>query len=309
MWALYKHNSTDDLRFFQNGDRVTFEASTGNVGVGTVNPTARLHANASGGAGVLGRSDTGDGTVGWTGASDKSGLYGHSTVGYGVTGRSTDNFGVAAIGGGDASGYDSMGDLLLGGTYGEMFCFGTQLNIYSDGSISLFLDHNDNLTHDYFTIFKGGGGLAFEVNEAGDVGITGDVDIGSIPYTGYRLDLGGNAYATGGWHQPSDLRYKQGISPIDDALGKVVNLRGVSFSWRTDEYEEMRFPDGRHFGIIGQEAEEVVAEIVGGGPEGSKSMNYAELIPVLVEAIKTQQDQIEDLRVQMAEMQAQLDSR
>jgi hypothetical protein len=202
-----------------------------------------------------------------------------------------------------------MGDLLLGGTYGEVFCFGTLLNIYSDGSILMFLDHNDNLAHDSFAIFEGGGALVFEVDEEGDVAITGDVDIGSIPYTGYRLSLGGNAYATGGWHQPSDLRYAQDVDTIKNALGKVLSLRGVTFRWKTQEYEDLGFPDGEHYGIMGQEAEEVVAEIVTGGPDGPKTIVYSELVPVLVEAIKTQQDQIEALQKQMAEMRAQLNSR
>ncbi len=48
------------------------------------------------GLGVTGRSDNNDGTVGWTGASDKSGVFGHSTNGAGVTGSSVNSSGVVA---------------------------------------------------------------------------------------------------------------------------------------------------------------------------------------------------------------------
>ena len=42
-WAIYKESGTDDLRFYRGGDRVTLDAATGNVGIGTSEPTSRLH--------------------------------------------------------------------------------------------------------------------------------------------------------------------------------------------------------------------------------------------------------------------------
>jgi hypothetical protein len=44
-WALYKHGTADDLRFYQNGDRVTIQNSTGNVGIGTTDPGYKLDVN------------------------------------------------------------------------------------------------------------------------------------------------------------------------------------------------------------------------------------------------------------------------
>jgi hypothetical protein len=43
VWAIYKKWDTDDLRFYQDGDKVTIEGSTGNVGIGTPDPTSKLH--------------------------------------------------------------------------------------------------------------------------------------------------------------------------------------------------------------------------------------------------------------------------
>jgi len=42
IWSLYKDSITDDLRFYQNGNRVTFQTTTGNVGIGTTSPAQRL---------------------------------------------------------------------------------------------------------------------------------------------------------------------------------------------------------------------------------------------------------------------------
>jgi hypothetical protein len=277
----------------------------GRVGAGTLGPTAMFDGNAATGVGVKGRSGDDDGVVGRTEVSGKSGVYGHSDDGFGVTGRSDNNFAVAAIGGGDASGYDDMGDLLLGGTYGEIFHFGTMLNVYANGGIGMFLDHDDNMTHASFGVFEGGGALIFDVDEEGDVQISGDVELGPVSVPGHRLFVAGTSYCTGGW-QTSDRRFKRDVEDIDDALSKVLGLRGVSFTWKTDEYVEKGFPGGRHYGVIAQEVEEVLPEVVGGTPGEERTVAYSEIIPVLVEAMKTQQGEIEALRAEIIELRSAL---
>ena len=63
-------------------------------------------------------------------------------------------------------------------------------------------------------------------------------------------------------------------------------------------------PGGGHYGVIAQEVEEVVPEIVSGGPDGAKTIVYSELIPILIEAIKTQQDQIAALQIEVQELRS-----
>jgi hypothetical protein len=259
--------------------------------------------NAGSGVGVKGRSGDDDGVVGRTEVSGKSGVYGHSDDGFGVTGRSDNNFGLAAIGGGDASGYDDMGDLLLGGSMGEIFHFGSLLNVYANGSIGMFLDRDDNQTHESFGVFEGGGALIFDVDEEGNVLISGDVELGPVSVPGHRLFVSGTSYCTGGW-QTSDRRFKRDVEDIDDALSKVLGLRGVSFLWKTDEYDTKGFPDGRHYGVIAQEVEEILPEVVGGVPGGERTVAYSEIIPVLIEAVKAQHFEIEALRAELAELKS-----
>jgi len=45
IWALYKHTNTHDFRFWQNGDRLTIQNATGNIGIGTTSPLYKLHVN------------------------------------------------------------------------------------------------------------------------------------------------------------------------------------------------------------------------------------------------------------------------
>ncbi|MFH1724085.1 MAG: tail fiber domain-containing protein [Elusimicrobiota bacterium] len=88
---------------------------------------------------------------------------------------------------------------------------------------------------------------------------------------------------------------KKDVETISGALEAVRRLRGVRFDWRTDEPAAMGYPEGRQVGLIGQEVEAVMPEIVRTGQDGYKSLDYSKMVPVLVEAIKEQQAQIDAL--------------
>jgi hypothetical protein len=114
---------------------------------------------------------------------------------------------------------------------------------------------------------------------------TGRVGIGTHNVGSYKLYVQGEAYSTVAWSS-SDQRFKKEVGDISNALDRVLGLRGVNFKWRTEEYADRGFPEGEHFGVIAQEAEEVLPEIVKDGPGGEKSVAYAEIIPVLIESIR-----------------------
>ncbi|MDD5347388.1 MAG: tail fiber domain-containing protein [Candidatus Omnitrophica bacterium] len=90
------------------------------------------------------------------------------------------------------------------------------------------------------------------------------------------------------FHYPSDISLKKNIRPIENPLDKVERLEGVRYEWKQD---------GRSgIGLIAQDVERVFPELVS-TDEGSslKSMEYANLVAVLIEAVKEQQRQIRRL--------------
>lgn len=88
----------------------------------------------------------------------------------------------------------------------------------------------------------------------------------------------------------SDKRLKKDIKNIPDALNKLLKLNGVTYNWKDEERGE-----DTEAGVIAQEVEEVLPEIVKTKEDGYKGVQYERLIPLLIEAIKEQQIQINKL--------------
>ena len=86
----------------------------------------------------------------------------------------------------------------------------------------------------------------------------------------------------------SDARTKKDVNTIDNALDKVNNLRGVEFTRIKDEK--------RSIGVIAQELETILPELVSTDDEGMKSVNYAQITGVLIEAVKELSKQVEELK-------------
>lgn len=129
-----------------------------------------------------------------------------------------------------------------------------------------------------------------------DNGYNGRVSIAGEPYYNYPFSVNGSAFASGGTWQASDIRYKKNIEPIENALNKVLMLKGKSYEYKTDEFPGFNFDNTTTLGFIAQDLAEVLPEVVKIDSNGYYSMNYNELIPVLVEAIKEQETKIEQLQ-------------
>jgi hypothetical protein len=90
----------------------------------------------------------------------------------------------------------------------------------------------------------------------------------------------------------SDKRLKDNIIPIGSPLKKLMQIGGYEFDWnkKQDTYE------GHDVGVIAQEVEEILPEAVTTREDGYKAVKYEKLVPLLIESVKEQQKQIDDLK-------------
>jgi hypothetical protein len=75
---------------------------------------------------------------------------------------------------------------------------------------------------------------------------------------------------------------------------KIIKLNGVSFEWK-DGYDK-RVQNKTNLGVIAQDVQKVIPEIVKERKDGYLAVQYDQLVPVLIEAVKDQQKQIDELR-------------
>lgn len=131
----------------------------------------------------------------------------------------------------------------------------------------------------------------------------------TTPYSGFAVDRGRVASLVGtglpfqsrasavepglGTPMYSDARLKTDIRTMTDALATVQNLRAVTFRWDPAQFKDRSVPQGRQIGFIAQEAQRVLPEVITTDERGYLAIQYSNVVPVLVEAIKEQQKQID----------------
>jgi len=83
----------------------------------------------------------------------------------------------------------------------------------------------------------------------------------------------------------SDARLKENVTPIENALEKVNQISGNTYDWK-EGYDEVHSHKGNDVGVIAQEIEEILPQIVTNRDNGYKAVQYEKIIPLLIEAIK-----------------------
>lgn len=260
---------TPQLTWLKNGSDIYY--NSGNVAIGMTFPryTLTLYAENDSWIGFYNSTSGTTGTDGFTIGTSSAGSpvwiwnCENSNMHF-----ATNNLNRMII---NADGHVSMMsylDLNTDGTFGALYVAGNQA-LWWDGT--------------YFSWGYGG-----QYNYFAD-----KVTIGNAANPSYMLYVQGSAYATGTWTS-SDARFKKNITSISNALDRITKIRGASFEFRRDEFTDYHFTEGPQFGFIAQEIENVFPEVVKTEASGYKSINYSEMIPVLLEAVKEQQTQIQN---------------
>lgn len=105
-----------------------------------------------------------------------------------------------------------------------------------------------------------------------------------------RLTISGDVNVTGiitanDFNSASDIKLKDNVKTIEDPINKIIKIDGVSFDWKNNSKPSM--------GVIAQNIEKVLPELVTDGD--TKTVNYNGITGLLIECIKSQQKQIDDL--------------
>jgi len=166
---------------------------------------------------------------------------------------------------------------------------GFQVGIGSQGNVYI----NQKESADMY--FETDDVIRVRIKDNGYVGI-------NDPSVEYQLDVNGTISASA-YHTSSDARWKNNVRSLDNSLDKILGLRGVLFNWNTEDFPEESFEEGDQIGFIAQEVENVIPEMVDTDSKGFKHLQYDNLIPILVEAVKDQQQVIEDLVLRVEELE------
>jgi hypothetical protein len=121
-------------------------------------------------------------------------------------------------------------------------------------------------------------------------GASRNVGINNGQAASYTLDVNGTIRATGDVIAYSDARVKDNIQTVENALSTITSMRGVTYT-RNDSEDK-----SRKVGVIAQEVLPILPEVVQQDTNGNYSVAYGNMVGVLIEAIKEQQQQIEELK-------------
>jgi len=302
-WIVGQRNdSTDHFRFYSYGTSsdVLSIQTDGNVGIGTSSPASLLHV----------KSSTIDARLQLTNSTSAD-----DTTGSGASIQLfNDDLYLNAV--------ENAGNIIFrtdGGTGG----FAERMRINSSGNVGIGTTSlSDKLTVNgsinlptVNTFIKGGGhnvvqvdatrtylyggtnGVQFRTADNAsalvDIDNAGNVGIGTSSPSEV-LHVVGNILASGDVTAYSDERLKDNIQTIDGALGKVNSMRGVTYT--KDGLESS--------GVIAQEIEKIAPELVKDGEY--KSVAYGNLVGYLIEAIKEQQIQIEQSKIEIDNLKKEI---
>jgi hypothetical protein len=185
----------------------------------------------------------------------------------------------------------------------------------------------------------------FSTNELlinGDIFVTGNiyrqVDAGQPWHRLDDEDGNDNAYWFQSTDVPSDMRLKSDVTTLTNALGKLMDLRGVAYNWSEEglsyftsgidgkfagpeasdeedviyksqiKTEAINRLSQRSLGLIAQEVKEVIPEVVHENEDGYLQIAYGNLAGLMIEAIKEQQDIIQDQNVENDRLKEELES-
>jgi hypothetical protein len=116
-----------------------------------------------------------------------------------------------------------------------------------------------------------------------------------------RIYSDGTTWMAGTVQNASDVTLKKNIEPLPYGLDTISQLNPVTY-----HLKEQDDSDKKHFGLIAQEVQEILPQIIGKGADDKLSLSYIELVPILINAVKEQQQTIQDLNTRLQRLESLL---
>jgi hypothetical protein len=261
-------------------------SAEGNVGIGITSPSAPLDVASTTASTIIYAAST------FSGEDDRIAVYGTSVNGLGY------GYGLQGVGG-------------YIGAYGL-----AQAGNYDGSAYGLF------------------GSAVADAEVGARYGVYGQASGGSEAYGVYGLGISGSSFNAAGYFEgdvyaanyllTSDRRFKTDIAPLEKALSQIMKLKPSTYQFKGEEYKGMGLPDGEQLGLIADEVKEVFPQLVKKAVHPARydekdrtkvvspkqeyeAVNYQGLIPVLVAAIKEQEDRHEKELEIIQKQQQQID--
>ena len=286
-------------------DRFVVRAD-GNVGIGTTNPTATLHAVNATGLGITMESSGIEANLNLVSTST-GGRYWRLVSGGSGGGLAGGRFGVWDNNAGIARlAIDSSGNVGIGTTNptGNLHISGgpnTSTLLISPTTMGM----GDTATIRFADPDNGTGPMDIKYTDNGSPSLNfigGNVGVGTTSPS-ERLHVVGNlrvqgstdctlGNGAGGTNCSSDIRLKDNVTEIEDSLNKVLSLRGVEFNWN----EKSQSPGRHDIGVIAQDVEKAFpTAVMEDAHTGYKKVDYAVLVAPVIQALKELNQRIQDL--------------
>ena len=117
----------------------------------------------------------------------------------------------------------------------------------------------------------------------------------------FIMSYDGSCYTWGDYYTLSDSTIKNDIREIESPLQKIKSLDGITYLYK-EEILNKKYTDGtlkRRYGFLAQDVERILPEVVEETKDGQLAISYASMVPLLVEAIKEQQMEIDALKEEL----------
>ena len=315
--TFFGFSGNDEIKFRTAGSDRIFINSSGNVGIATTSPSQLLHCNGNALIHKLGVNAFNASFDFYNNGTTY--LNGATTIDADLTISETNGEINFSSGNGYVQTTTGSTSLVLGTNSTEVLrCHSTgkvginvtspteKLDVVDDGGntnirvydssgnseVGLKLQ-NDAKTWTLQNWGSGGDNLRILNNAGNTIQLwddNGNVGINNTS-TSYKLDVTGQIRATDDIIAFSDIRVKENVKTLENSLSKVNNLRGVEFNKIGN--------NNKSIGVIAQEIEKILPEVVHTDNEGMKSVAYGNITGLLIEAVKELSKEVQELKKQI----------